>query len=58
MLQQLMSHVSSLRKDMIILEKSEFSALKHEYEVCCCIYFAFINGLYIPKNDLIQCEIK
>ncbi|KAK2166802.1 hypothetical protein LSH36_35g07019 [Paralvinella palmiformis] len=32
MLQQLMSHVSSLRKDMIILEKSEFSALKHEYE--------------------------
>ena len=28
-----MSHISSVKKDMVILEKSEFSSLKHEYEV-------------------------
>lgn len=33
LLQQVMSHISSVKKDMIILEKSEFSSLKHEYEV-------------------------
>lgn len=32
MMQQVLAHVSSIRKDMIILEKSEFSSLKHEYE--------------------------
>ena len=34
LLQQVMSHIGSVKKDMIILEKSEFSSLKHEYEVC------------------------
>ena len=33
MLQQIMAHIAAIKKDMIILEKSEFSALKHEYEV-------------------------
>lgn len=28
-----MAHISAVKKDMIILEKSEFSSLKHEYEV-------------------------
>jgi len=32
LLQQIMSHISAVKKDMIILEKSEFSSLKHEYE--------------------------
>ncbi|ESO00559.1 hypothetical protein HELRODRAFT_100974 [Helobdella robusta] len=32
LLQQILSHISSIKKDMIILEKSEFSNLKHEYE--------------------------
>ena len=31
--QQIMAHMSSIRKDMIILEKSEFSQLKYESEV-------------------------
>ncbi len=33
LLQQVMSHIGAIKKDMIILEKSEFSNLKHEYEV-------------------------
>lgn len=33
MVQQLMAHLSAIKKDMVILEKSEFSQLKHEYEV-------------------------
>uniref|UniRef100_A0A8C9EKF2 Mitochondrial calcium uniporter regulator 1 n=1 Tax=Pavo cristatus TaxID=9049 RepID=A0A8C9EKF2_PAVCR len=32
-LQQVMSHIGGLKKDMIILEKSEFSALRSENEV-------------------------
>lgn len=32
-IQQIMIHISSLKKDMIILEKSEFSALRSENEV-------------------------
>lgn len=32
LLQQIMAHISAVKKDMIILEKSEFSSLKHEYE--------------------------
>uniref|UniRef100_A0A8C4Q615 Mitochondrial calcium uniporter regulator 1 n=1 Tax=Eptatretus burgeri TaxID=7764 RepID=A0A8C4Q615_EPTBU len=31
-LQQVMSHIAALKKDMIILEKSEFSALRNENE--------------------------
>ena len=32
-MQQVMSHISAIKKDMIVLEKSEFSTLRHEYEV-------------------------
>lgn len=32
LLQQVLANISAIRKDMIILEKSEFSSLKHEYE--------------------------
>ena len=32
-LQQIMIHIGSLKKDMIILEKSEFLALRNENEV-------------------------
>ncbi len=32
-IQQVMIHIGSLKKDMIILEKSEFSALRQENEV-------------------------
>ncbi|XP_006811978.1 mitochondrial calcium uniporter regulator 1-like [Saccoglossus kowalevskii] len=32
MLQQVMSHIASVKKDMVILEKSEFSALRNENE--------------------------
>jgi hypothetical protein len=32
-IQQVMIHIASLKKDMIILEKSEFSALRNENEV-------------------------
>ena len=37
MLQQIMSHIGSVKKDMVILEKSEFSTLRNENEVK--IYF-------------------
>lgn len=33
MLQKVMSHITAVKKDMIILEKSEFSALLAENEV-------------------------
>lgn len=33
MLQRVMSHIAAVKKDMIILEKSEFSALLAENEV-------------------------
>lgn len=32
-IQQVMVHIASLKKDMIILEKSEFSTLRNENEV-------------------------
>ncbi|ELU00108.1 hypothetical protein CAPTEDRAFT_168302 [Capitella teleta] len=32
MVQQIHTHLSALKKDMVILEKSEFSQLRHEYE--------------------------
>jgi hypothetical protein len=32
-IQQIMIHIGSLKKDMIILEKSEFSQLRNENEV-------------------------
>ncbi len=41
MLQKVMSHITAVKKDMIILEKSEFSALLAENEVRLCrmIYY-------------------
>ena len=32
--QQMMTHINSVKKDMVILEKSEFSMLRSETEVC------------------------
>jgi uncharacterized protein YqcC (DUF446 family) len=32
LLQQILAQIASVKKDMVILEKSEFSSLKHEYE--------------------------
>lgn len=31
-MQRVMSHLSAIKKDMIVLEKSEFSTLRHDYE--------------------------
>lgn len=47
-LQQVMSHIAGVKKDMIILEKSEFSALRSENEVqitvleCATLELAFL----------------
>lgn len=41
MLQKVMSHIAAVKKDMIILEKSEFSTLLAENEVrplFCCVF--------------------
>ena len=38
-----MIHIAALKKDMIILEKSEFFALRNENEV----YFGFISFQFI-----------
>ena len=46
-----MSHISSVKKDMVILEKSEFANLKHEYEVSaimCNLLYA-----YVLSNDAV-----
>lgn len=37
MLQRIMSHIAAVKKDMIILEKSEFSTLLTENEVSVLI---------------------
>lgn len=50
MLQRVMSQIATVKKDMIILERSEFSALLAENEVC-----VFINRLKLfPKSN---CDI-
>ena len=41
--QQLMTHLGAVKKDMVILEKSEFSQLRNETEV---------NGLFIMLLSL------
>lgn len=33
MVQQMLAQMSSIKKDMVILEKSEFANLRHETEV-------------------------
>lgn len=39
MLQKIMSHIAAVKKDMIILEKSEFSALLAENNVSAVFIF-------------------
>ncbi len=46
-----MIHIGSLKKDMIILEKSEFSALRNENEVSVW----FINFLFSNKLVMLKC---
>uniref|UniRef100_A0A8C3HVT7 Mitochondrial calcium uniporter regulator 1 n=1 Tax=Chrysemys picta bellii TaxID=8478 RepID=A0A8C3HVT7_CHRPI len=48
-LQQIMSHIGGVKKDMIILEKSEFSALRAENEV---------KNTYLLKKQVIDEVIK
>ncbi len=47
MLQKVMSHITAVKKDMIILEKSEFSALLAENEVRLCRMIYYHHPLYI-----------
>ena len=35
MVQQLLSQIASVKKDMVILEKSEFTMIRNETEVGC-----------------------
>lgn len=49
-IQQVMIHIGSLKKDMIILEKSEFYALRNENEVIFnenWFFFQFIIIFFI-----------
>ena len=53
--QQIMAHMSSIRKDMIILEKSEFSQLKYESEVLTYNFlpcFAVLIMYFIVMNQV------
>lgn len=47
MLQKIMSHIAAVKKDMIILEKSEFSALLAENDVSAMFiwFILFIAGI-------------
>ncbi len=47
MLQKVMSHITAVKKDMIILEKSEFSALLAENEVRLCRMMYYHHPLCI-----------
>lgn len=48
-----MSHIGGVKKDMIILEKSEFSALRSENEVKITILESAILALtYFFSNDV------
>jgi hypothetical protein len=51
-----MSHISSVKKDMIILEKSEFSSLKHEYEVrsVLLLLLSMYGQYYLPIMKQMQ----
>lgn len=48
MLQRIMSQIAAVKKDMIILEKSEFSALLTENEV------QYVRGLLLFDEHKIQ----
>ena len=45
-LQEIMSQIANVKKDMIILEKSEFSALRSENEVKLKNHSYLPNALY------------
>lgn len=55
-----MSHIGGVKKDMIILEKSEFSALRSENEVKITVLesatlepaFIFLVGFFFFNNDV------
>jgi len=47
MLQKIMSHITAVKKDMIILEKSEFSALLADNEVRPLIICAVLSIIII-----------
>lgn len=53
-----MSHIAGVKKDMIILEKSEFSALRSENEVqitvldSATLELAFLNIFFLIYNDI------
>lgn len=46
MLQKIMSHIAAVKKDMIILEKSEFSALLAENDVSA-VFYLFLYHLML-----------
>ncbi len=56
MVQQIMSHIAAIKKDMIILEKSEFSTLKHEYEVG--LLSSARSDIVLPRATTSRCYIK
>ena len=51
MVQQLLSQIASVKKDMVILEKSEFTMIRNETEVGCITVYTmnscFIVGINI-----------
>ena len=50
-MQQIMSHLSAIKKDMILLEKSEFSTLRHNYEV---IAFNLLSKQILQSKQLLD----
>lgn len=46
-LQQIMAHLDSIRKDMVILEKSEFANLRAENEVLIHIFIKQFNCVFV-----------
>ncbi|OXB67913.1 hypothetical protein ASZ78_016376 [Callipepla squamata] len=62
-LQQVMSHIGGVKKDMIILEKSEFSALRSENEVKISIFDLYhlffikdVKKWFVPKRIKLELQ--
>ncbi|XP_023254461.1 coiled-coil domain-containing protein 90B, mitochondrial-like, partial [Seriola lalandi dorsalis] len=53
--QQIMAHLDSIRKDMVILEKSEFANLRSENSVPVNIYIS-VFPLLISEGDVSSCQ--
>lgn len=51
MLQKVMSHIAAVKKDMIILEKSEFSALLAENDVSSEYTVYSVFNICISSNE-------